>query len=106
MFVMRVCAIIRHADLDRLTNLAFYKVSSSSAVRRKDIVLAINDLVFLFSIMMPPTKIPHAISSLEMTAAIKVNESSTTARRDLRHALWGVGCLPMSHGTKTCCPPR
>ncbi|KAL6009534.1 hypothetical protein ACLOJK_022764, partial [Asimina triloba] len=63
-----------------------FRVSSSGALCRKDILLAINDLVFLFSITMPLTKVPLAISNLEIMPAITVNESSTAARRGPRHA--------------------
>ncbi|KAL5980648.1 hypothetical protein ACLOJK_028556 [Asimina triloba] len=67
-------------------DVAFFEVSSSGVVGGKDIILAINDLVFLFSITIPPTKVPRAISSLEIMAAIIVNESSTAARRGPCHA--------------------
>ncbi|KAL6002506.1 hypothetical protein ACLOJK_034439, partial [Asimina triloba] len=59
-------------------------VSSYGAVYGKDIVLAVNDLVFLFFTTLPLTKVPHAISSLEIMTAIKVNESSTAAHRGPR----------------------
>ncbi|KAL5994111.1 hypothetical protein ACLOJK_034983, partial [Asimina triloba] len=39
-------------------------MSSSGAVCGKDIVLAINDLIFLFFITTPPTKVSCAISDL------------------------------------------
>ncbi|KAL6006369.1 hypothetical protein ACLOJK_037320 [Asimina triloba] len=51
--------------------------SSYGTVCGKDIVLAINDHVFLFFITMPPTKVQCSISGLEITTAIKMNESST-----------------------------
>ncbi|KAL5988890.1 hypothetical protein ACLOJK_026992 [Asimina triloba] len=66
--------------------MAFFEASSSGAVCGKDIVLAINDLIFLFFTTMPPTKVPRVISSLEITATIKVNESSTAAHRGPRNA--------------------
>ncbi|KAL6003081.1 hypothetical protein ACLOJK_023304, partial [Asimina triloba] len=57
--------------------MAFKEASSSGVVCGKDIVLAINDFVFLFFITMPPIKVPRATSTLEITAAIRMNKSST-----------------------------
>ncbi|KAL6005065.1 hypothetical protein ACLOJK_005626 [Asimina triloba] len=66
--------------------MAFFEESSSGAVCGKDIVLATNDLVFLFFITMPPIKVPRAISNPEITTIIKMNESSITAHRGSSHA--------------------
>ncbi|KAL6004666.1 hypothetical protein ACLOJK_005221 [Asimina triloba] len=42
------------------------RASSSGAVYGKDIALAINDLVFLLSIVIPPRKVSHTIPSMEI----------------------------------------
>ncbi|KAL6002042.1 hypothetical protein ACLOJK_037490 [Asimina triloba] len=67
-----------------------FEASSSGTVCGKDIALIINDLVFIFSITMPPMKVPRAISSLAITAAITVSEPPSAARRDPRRC-------PMRH---------
>ncbi|KAL6002705.1 hypothetical protein ACLOJK_022924 [Asimina triloba] len=75
--------------------LDLFGVPSSDAVCRKDIALIINGLVFLFFITMPPTKVPRAISSLEIK-----EEQPTPHRQGIKHPatslpLWAPGRLSL-----------
>ncbi|KAL6000331.1 hypothetical protein ACLOJK_024026, partial [Asimina triloba] len=52
--------------LSSINELDLSRASSSGAICEKDIALAINSLIFLLSITMPPRKVPHAIPSPEI----------------------------------------
>ncbi|KAL6004126.1 hypothetical protein ACLOJK_004673 [Asimina triloba] len=69
-----------------IASLMTRQVSSSGAVCGKDIILAINDLVFLYFITTPPTKVSRAIFGL------RDYDCNKDERIFRRHPLWPAPC--------------